>query len=687
MVHSGLSNASLFNPPGNSAPNVAIFRDLVLKDLTNLRMKTVQPEYDVRIGIEALCRRKDIIIRPADKGGAIVILDKDSYNNEMQRILSDADTYLPLQSDPTLSFKRELKGLIDKGYNMGILNKKEREHLIPLAPRLPVMYILPKIHKTLVNPPGRPIISGIDSITSRVGKYIDFYLQPLVMGTPAFLKDTKHVLNILGSIEWKDTYMLVTADVASLYTSISHRLGHEAVRHFLYRDSNISITQCNFVMELLDFSMAHNHFWHNNKHYLQTRGVAMGAKFAPSMANLFMAKWEEDIVFCDKPSQLVLWRRFIDDVLFIWDGDSESLSNFLLSLNGNDRGIALTYEASSVQIHFLDLLITIVDGRITTSTFFKSTDRNSFIPLNSCHHQSWLSAVPKGQFLRLRRNCSDQDEYFREASSLKLKFLDKGYEATMLETLIAEVGNRERTELLRDKPPQVNNGEDFNLAFLTTYSSQHWAIKKIIKRHWPVIKNDRVLGPLLPNNPRILFRGAMNLRHTLAPNVPDPPQRSTFFGDLKGFSPCRRCRVCRVNAVCQRRLTEFTSTGTGVTYPINSLITCASKCVVYLLRCPCGLEYVGRTTRKLSVRLGEHITNIKQGFDKHSVSRHYDEVHNRDPSGTTFIGIEKYVPHWRGSNGKRTISRSETNWIFRLGSHAPNGLNIEWDINCFINNS
>lgn len=43
-------------------------------------------------------------------------------------------------------------------------------------------------------------------------------------------------------------------------------------------------------MELLDFSMAHNYFWHSGAYYLQIKGVAMGAKFAPSMANLFMSK-------------------------------------------------------------------------------------------------------------------------------------------------------------------------------------------------------------------------------------------------------------------------------------------------------------------------------------------------------------------------------------------------------------
>lgn len=110
-----------------------------------------------------------------------MILDKGSYMQEMTRILSDTNTYTQLLMDPTIKFKRELKDLVEKGFDMGILNKKEKEHLVPLAPRLPVIYSLPKVHKTLFNPPGRPIISGIDSITSRISKYIDFYLQPLVV--------------------------------------------------------------------------------------------------------------------------------------------------------------------------------------------------------------------------------------------------------------------------------------------------------------------------------------------------------------------------------------------------------------------------------------------------------------------------------------------------------------------------
>lgn len=64
-------------------------------------------------------------------------------------------------------------------------------------------------------------------------KYIDYYLQTLVMGIPSFVKDTKQVINTLREIQWKQGYFLATADVASLYTVISHDFGYQAVQHFL----------------------------------------------------------------------------------------------------------------------------------------------------------------------------------------------------------------------------------------------------------------------------------------------------------------------------------------------------------------------------------------------------------------------------------------------------------------------
>lgn len=177
-VHSGLSNPSLFNPPGIMAPSIIVFRSLVLQDLDKLPNKIIHTNPAIT-GLKSLCERKNLIIHPTDKGGGIVILDKEEYTREMNRILEDRMTYGLLPIDPTLGFKRTLIELVNEGSALGILDKKETEFLIPLAPRIPIFYYLPKVHKNPVNPPGRPIVNGIDSVTSRMGRYIDFHLQPL----------------------------------------------------------------------------------------------------------------------------------------------------------------------------------------------------------------------------------------------------------------------------------------------------------------------------------------------------------------------------------------------------------------------------------------------------------------------------------------------------------------------------
>ena len=159
-IHSGLSNPSLFNPAANTAHSVNVFRSLVLNDLDKLPKKRIHQDPTIQAGLQTLCAKKNIIIRPADKGGGMVILDKEAYLQEMYRLLGDNTTYIILPGDPTSKYKKALTALIKEGSALNILNKKEAEYLVPLAPRIPVIYYLPKVHKDVVNPPGRPIVSG-----------------------------------------------------------------------------------------------------------------------------------------------------------------------------------------------------------------------------------------------------------------------------------------------------------------------------------------------------------------------------------------------------------------------------------------------------------------------------------------------------------------------------------------------
>lgn len=105
-----------------------------------------------------------------------MVLDKFDFEKEMYNILSDTDTYKELTTNRTSMYKSQLVALINKGFDKCILNRKEKECLIPHIPRIPTIYYLPKVHKNPMCPPGRPIVSGIDLVTSRIGWYMDFYL-------------------------------------------------------------------------------------------------------------------------------------------------------------------------------------------------------------------------------------------------------------------------------------------------------------------------------------------------------------------------------------------------------------------------------------------------------------------------------------------------------------------------------
>lgn len=66
---SGLANASLFNPPGGLSASLRVFRDVLLRDLDRLKVQKMKMTRELQLGLDSLCERRDLVIKPADKGG------------------------------------------------------------------------------------------------------------------------------------------------------------------------------------------------------------------------------------------------------------------------------------------------------------------------------------------------------------------------------------------------------------------------------------------------------------------------------------------------------------------------------------------------------------------------------------------------------------------------------------------
>lgn len=83
--------------------------------------------------------------------------------------------------------------------------------------------------------------------------------------------------------------------------------------------------------------------------------------------------------------------------------------------------------------------------------------------------------------------------------------------------------SRDRTGLIRQM------SIIYACSLVTGYSNQHFSVRKIFKKYWNLLKNDKVLGPILLDHPVVIFRGAPSLHHRIAPNVVNPPKIISFF--------------------------------------------------------------------------------------------------------------------------------------------------------------
>ena len=93
---------------------------------------------------------------------------------------------------------------------------------------------------------------------------------------------------------------------------------------------------------MAEFVPKNNYFEFNGSIKQQLSATAIGTKFTPPCACIFMDKLENNFFKAQTLKPLV-WFRFIDDVFFLWTRGEESLKRFLCNLNDYDASIEFTH--------------------------------------------------------------------------------------------------------------------------------------------------------------------------------------------------------------------------------------------------------------------------------------------------------------------------------------------------------
>ena len=591
-----------FKPPSPHEPKplpanhpVEIFTNLLLSKVSDTAfLNSLHPSTNLstaeKRALGSLRKNSDIVITSSDKGSTIVVLDSNDYLSEVQRQLSDTSSYTPTSRDLNPAFHRNIQSFLKKKAPKEGLSSGDISLLSPPHPRTPHFYILPKIHKT--NNPGRPIVSSLNSPTERISSFVDHYLQPLVHSLPSYIKDTYDFLNRLHSTSLpvdKDIIM-ATIDVTSLYTSIPHEEGLASLRHFLDNRPTPQIPSTDFLVDLSRLILTKNAFSFNDRFFLQIKGCAMGSRFSPSYANLFLGLLEESFL-SSYPLQPSLWLRYIDDIFLLWPHGEDSLSSFISALNEFSE-LSFTSHHSPSRITFLDVNISLENKNFITSVHIKPTNKQQYLHFNSCHPSHIKQSLPYSLSVRGHKICNNPESLDIFLNNLHHSLLRRGYPENLLRKKI----------LHKTYKPKVNsNKRPSYLSLSTTYFPGVQALNRIIKSLFPFLSNSATTGKIFSSCPSLAFRRPPNLSSIL--KTTKPLSRFTTPTSTSP-TPCKRprCKTCAI-FITESLPKKF------LTFPLPSTPspTCTTSNVIYILLCnSCPAFYIGLTTTSLNLRVNNH---------------------------------------------------------------------------------
>ena len=606
----------------------------------------------------------DIIIKKADKGSMLIVMDKEFYRDKM--VLSDhlkTSTYEIVPQKEDKKVMKNLNALIEK--HKKCLHPQEISYINNTKWKSSNIYVTPKIHKnntikTACNntnddyihipvPPdlkGRPIIAGPEAPTQRLSELLEKLLSPLVKFLDSFIQDDWDFhKNLPREIDFDCE--LYSVDVVSLYTSIPHTLGIEAIEYYIdkYRDHIPPRFTKQFIIESTLFVLNNNNFFFDDTLWHQKEGTAMGTKMAPPYACLSVGFLEETKLYPQLSTHfnasicelIIRWLlRYIDDGFLLWLKGLD-FNIFLKLLNSLNEYIQFTYEASLKYIDengdhiqvlsFLDLLVILRNYRyFSTDIFYKTTNSHFYLDYNSHHPQHIKNNIPYNLAKKIIVFVSDEQRLDFRLQQLKSWLLKCNYPCKLIDKGFHDA------KLQGPAPAPINKTKN-KLIFVSQFSSNlsHENTITQIDDALQNTKSTRVNKVFEGCSTMIAYKQPPNiLRHLTRASFTSSPSTShtPLQPQLKpnGLFRCNRpnCKLCQLYI---QECNSFT-TANGKNWEIRSHITCRSRNVLYYLKClwcpePTVFEetYSGRTNI-LRSRMNVHISGCRSGkttdiFDKH----------------------------------------------------------------------
>lgn len=401
-------------------------RNTVKEAIENVKNKKRTMGKNDEIDTLKSLKEKDCVYVKADKGNKIVILSTADYEQRMNNLIEKCQ-YKEVKRNPLPSMVKECNEL--RKDLSKIFGLRHNRTLLVSNPKVPLIYCLPKIHKT----GDRPIVSSISSPCYKLAKWLVKELKQFPPIKSMSVKNSFEFVDKIKNVTFKRGQKMLSFDVESLFPSIPVDLALSEFEKYL-QTVDTPVENKIIYYKVAKLCMNQNYFQFRDKIYKVEKGTNMGNPLSPLMAELVMSKLEMDLK--EKGLLPDIFERYVDDIFTIMD--ENDINTFLGILNSQYESINFTHEIEeNNQISFLDLMLKRSENnKIEIAVYHKPTSTKRCITSDSYCPIQHKQAAFHSLIYRLCKLPLSAKNYMKEYQYIKEVANVNGYNEKMVDDII-----------------------------------------------------------------------------------------------------------------------------------------------------------------------------------------------------------------------------------------------------------
>ncbi|CAF1315870.1 unnamed protein product [Rotaria sp. Silwood1] len=377
-------------------------------------------------------KKNNLILRLTDKGNNFYVGSAGEFEQKGEKFFQETNAFIEISINPLNQIQDQVIQLLNRLRSKRLILEWQYKKMMPDRnnSELAHLYFNPKTHKEDI--PVRPIESTIHSSTRNISQFLDTIIRPIFddkCASTTIIDGTSLIKELLKYIKkglFKSTTLFCTFDIRNLYTMLPQEEALDILVEFLqfYGYTKVKGIDLKTIRELAAIILKENVFVYGNKIYQQVLGGAMGSSFTLSLANIFMWKWQKDLVRRQDMTG-EFYGRYIDDIFMTWNKSEETLQDLLHQANTWHPNIKLEYKIGK-NLPFLDVFFTNNNGILTTSVYHKPAAEPYVVPFLSDHPRHVFVNVIQTSLARAARYSSTLEIFNNERRCIQLSLLYNG---------------------------------------------------------------------------------------------------------------------------------------------------------------------------------------------------------------------------------------------------------------------